>query len=149
MNRVHWLNLQRLVLQGFRTTEKVFKKFLNEHAASLKSLWLSNMEFALVAREEGIACGGSFLSLIHFLRFSLQLENMKFNGTFSNHWDEGWILDWRNRTHNKSCMKYCIERYIVHGGNCPLQPPDKEDEMDGWQEQGDDSWRFEYNLIQQ
>lgn len=150
MNRVHWQILQRLVLQGFRTTEKFFKKFFNEHAASLKSLGLSNMEFALVARGEGIACGGSFLSLIHFLRFSLKLENMKFNGTFSNHWDERWIVDRGNRyTHNKSYMKYWIERYIVHGGYCPLQPPDKEDEIDGWQEQGDDSWRFEHNLIQQ
>lgn len=148
-NRVHWPILQRLVLQGFRTTEKVFKKFLNEHAANLKSLGLSNMEFALVARGDGIACGGSFLSLIHFLRFSLKLENVKFDGTLSNHWDEGWIVDWRNRyTHDKSCLKYWIERYIVHGGHCPLQPPDKKNEADGWKERGDRSWRFEYKLIQ-
>ena len=147
--RVHWPILQRLVLQGFCTTEEVFKKFLNEHAPSLKSLELSNMIFALFGRGDDIACSGSFLSLIQFLRVSLKLEHMKFSGAFTNHWDEGWIVNRGNAyTHDKSCMKYWIERYIVDGGNCPLQPPDKEDEMDGWEEQGDESWSFTYGLIQ-
>lgn len=147
--RVHWPILQRLVLQGFRTTEEVFEKFLNKRAPSLKSLELINMEFALVARGEDITSGGSFLSLIHFLQFSLKLEHIKFSGTFSNHWDEGWIVNRGNAyTHDESCMKYWIERYIVHGGNFPLQPLNKEDKMDGWEEQGDGSWSFEYDLIQ-
>lgn len=43
--RVYWPNLQRLVLQAFKTTENVFKMFLKRHAASLRSLELSHMRF--------------------------------------------------------------------------------------------------------
>lgn len=48
-HRVHWPILQRLVLQGFSTTEKAFSKFLKSHDGSLKALELSNLSFYLSA----------------------------------------------------------------------------------------------------
>lgn len=149
--RVYWPILQRLVLQGFKTTENIIKMFLKRHAASLKSLELSDMSFSLrsPSNDETLdLCGGSFLSLIKFLQASLKLEHVKFDGTLCNNWDEGWVVNWKNEyTNDEDCLKSRIEKFIVHGGDCPMQAPDEEDEDDGWEWQGDESWRYDGRLI--
>lgn len=142
--RDYWRTLHRLVLQGFSTTEKFFKKFLKTHAASLKSLELGNMSFPSLGEKPN----GSFLSLIKFLQSSMKLEHMEFNGTFCNHWDEGWVVNWKNKfTNDEECLKSGIERFIVHGGRCPLKAPDKKLDDDDWRHRGDDSWRYEGGLL--
>lgn len=150
--RNHWPALQRLVLQGFRTTEHQFITFLQRHATSLRSLALSNMEFGLLvgsnARGRELRKGGSFCSLIKFLQLLLKLEHVEFSGTFYNHWDERWIVNYGDdSTDDEACLKSQIERFILCGGRCPLQAPDQNNENDGWHLRGDDSWHYDYRLI--
>lgn len=150
--RNHWPSLQRLVLQGFRTTENLFKTILRLHATSLRSLALSNMEFAHLvgsnANGRELRSAGSFCSLIKFLQLTLKLEHVEFSGTFYNHWDERWIVNCGGEyTNDEGCLKSRIERFIVYGGHCPLQAPDQNNENDGWHLRGDGSWRYDYRLI--
>lgn len=145
-SRSHWPTLQRLVLQGFCTSEVDLRRLLGTHAATLKSLGLSDVDFPPLGRQQE-SSGGSFFSLIKFLKSSLSLEHMEFNGTFCNHWDEGWVVNWRNEyAHDKECLKVDIERFVVYGGECPLKAPDV-DEDESWADQGDDSWRHEPELL--
>lgn len=149
-NRSHWPILQRLSLQAFNTTEKAFRKFLKSHAASLKSLGISNMEFPLLGDyDTEYKSAGSIASLIKFLQSSLKLEHVEFSGSLCNHWDEGWIVNWDNEfTHDEHCLRSHIQRFIVHGGDCPLQRKKKgeDEEEDRWENYGDRSWRYEPRL---
>ncbi|MCJ1265140.1 hypothetical protein MMC22_005015 [Lobaria immixta] len=160
--RSRWPVLQRLVLEGFNTTEYAFKRFLKSHAASLKFLGISNMEFPLLGDgDTEQQPTGSIVSLIKFLQFSLNLEHVEFSGTLCNHWDEGWVVNWDNEfTHDEHCLRSRIQRFIVHGGDCPLQrdekgkddEDDEDDEYDdyyddGWEHYGDRSWRYEPRLM--
>lgn len=75
----------------------------------------------------GKKSNGSFLSLIKFLQSSLKLEHVELNGNFCNHWDEGRVMNWKKKLANdEECLNSGIERFIVHGGSCPLEAPDKE-----------------------
>lgn len=147
--RVYWPILQRLVLQGFCTTENIFKMFLRLHAASLKSLELSNMSLSTPDYLDSAKFpyyNGSFLSLIEFLQSSLKLEHVEFYGTLCNYWDEGWVVS--EYIDEEQCLKSHIKRFIVYGGDhCPLQAPDTRNKHDGWDTRGDKSWRHECRLL--
>lgn len=143
-NRTHWPNLQRLVLQGFCTTEDRLEAFLAGQTYSLISLGLSNMEFELPTKGR-LRSSGSFFSLIRFLRSSMRLEHVKFSGTFCNHWDEAWVVIWGGRyADDQECLKSRIEKFIVYGGQFPLQVPI---DSAGWKSLGDNSWSFDHNRL--
>lgn len=150
-NRSSWPNLQRLALQGFSTSEKALKIFLKRHAGTLKSLALSDMKFPLLAPLDSMKSpksGGSIWSLVLFLS-SLKLEHVEFNGTLSNDYDEGWVVNQEQKyTSARRFLLFKIRNFVVHGGECPLEGLDPEDEDDEWRLRGDESWRFEFGLLQ-
>lgn len=138
-----WMSLKRLVLQGFCTTESEFRTFLESHL-ELKFLGLSNMDFSLIEMHKFRVPGGSFCSLIRFLHSTMDLDYVKFSGTFCNHWDERWIASWDKKYEDDpTCLKSRIESWIVYSGVCPLEAPDQNDE---WHLRGDASWRYDYNV---
>lgn len=61
-DRSCWMSLERLVLQGFGTTEHELKTFLESHL-ELKFLELSNMDFTLIKMHRFSVPSGSFCSL--------------------------------------------------------------------------------------
>jgi hypothetical protein len=162
---VQWNHLQHLSLQAIAATEGGLRSLLLTHSASLRSLDLSNMKL----RDTDIpdqTQRGSWIHFIHFLSKELSLKHIRFDGCFSNSWDEGWVTrdaDYEMRfgaTHftpyPDNCLKYRIESYITHGGVSPFtarmgKKTNYEDYSSHglpWSFDEDVSWRFEHHLVQ-
>lgn len=99
------------------------------------------MELELLTAADGRSVGGgSFLSLITFLQSSMKFERVEFNRILRNCLDERWIVYGgkadKDRDDEK-CLRSRVEKFIVYGGQCPLQVPG-----DGWAAQEDWSWRW-------
>jgi hypothetical protein len=111
---------------------------------------------------------GSWIHFIQFLNEVMSLERVRFDGCFSNKWDEGWVThdaDWERdfgivrvpKQYSADCLKFRIEHFITHTGPCPFTPQTAEDDEDSedydehglpWVFEEDDSWEFERRLIQ-
>lgn len=161
---IQWKHLRSLSLQAITATEGCLRSLLLRHGSSLRSLELSNMELG-DADIPGQTRRGSWIHLIHFLSEMLSLEYVRFDGCFSNSWDEGWVTrdaEEERRfgaTHHipyaDDCLKYRIESYITHGGVSPftarIGKKNYEDYFSHglpWSFSEDDSWMFEHRLIQ-
>lgn len=156
---VRWEHLERLSLQAVVTSEICLRRLLESHARTLRSLELSEITF-----EPGLlkkrTVRGSWVNFIHFLSATLTLEHVRFDGCFSNQWDEGWVSRdpederWPGSAnpavpYPADCLKFRIERFITHEGDSPFSPNTYTD--DGWSGDynlpwvfaEDQSWRFE------
>lgn len=134
--------LRRLKLQGLQTSESYLRSFLTRHSSTLRSLKLANMELieGIEADSSMFGSSGSWASIIRFLATDLRLLRMKFKGNFTNTTPQGWCVrlryeNWRccelhvggddpwrrsDAPSGESCLKYRIEKFIVEGGECPL-----------------------------
>jgi hypothetical protein len=162
---IQWKHLRRLSLQAVVTTEGCLRDLLQRHALSLRSLELSNINIEAAAASNKDE-RGSWIHFIHFLSEILSLERIRFNGCFSNLWNEGWVTRdaeekrWLGSTQGftpypDDCLKYRIERFITHGGVSPFAARNGR-RGDGlydyhnlpWIFKEDDSWMFESRLVQ-
>lgn len=162
-----WQYLSKLSLQAVVTTEEFIRDLLSRHANTLRSLELSNIRFKVTTASRKREKQGYWVRFILFLGQDMSLTHIKFNGAFSNSWDEGWTTsDADDRRHHRQvgiptewptdCLKYRIERYITKGAECPFRPRTENDSGDCWDGpsyrlpwvfQEDDSWTFEPRLI--
>lgn len=162
---IQWDHLRRLSLQAVVTTEACLQGLLERHAPSLRSLELSNINLEAAAAPNQDK-HGSWIHIIHFLSEILSLEQVRFNGCFSNSWDEGWITRDAEKKRRfggppglipypDDCLKYRIERFITHGGVSPFaarkgRGADRLYDYCNlpWIFEEDDSWMFEPRLLQ-
>ncbi|KAK9321775.1 hypothetical protein V1517DRAFT_159991 [Lipomyces orientalis] len=162
---IRWEYLRRLSLQAVATTEGCLRSLLQRHARSLRSLELSNIKFedAAIPNQDR---RGSWIQFIHFLRQTLSLEHVRFNGCFSNSWNEAWItrdadderlfdLSGVSAPYPDDCLKYRIERFVTHGGVSPFTARTVKDYENmfpyynlPWTFDEDRSWSFAPPLIQ-
>ncbi|KAH8595330.1 hypothetical protein B0O99DRAFT_511971 [Bisporella sp. PMI_857] len=166
---LQWKHLRSLSLQAVATTEGFLRNLLLRHSESLRSLELSNINLNVAAIPDQYG-RGSWIHFIQFLNETMSLEHIRFDGCFSNLWDEGWVsrdADWERAfgvvcapaQYSKDCLKYRIERFIIHTGPCPFaarmgkvdtESYDAAYDYHGlpWVFEEDNSWRFEHRLIQ-
>ena len=155
VHRTHWPHLTALKLQGISGSEVDLKELLLAHATTLRSLELTHMRLE-PHKFQGIVRHGSWVRLILFLHDSLDLENICFQGRFTNQWNETWLAGDATTTCAPSTLSlqhcdtfmYRIERYVVEGGDFPLPWP-TETEGSSWQHtlidfrpNLDESWEF-------
>lgn len=159
-----WEHLRRLSLQAVVTTEGYLRDFLERHAATLRSLELSNIKLEAVFIA-GQNRHGSWIRFIRFLSETLFLEHIRFNGFFSNMWDEAWLsrdagYEWRELRSSKApvpypadCLKYSIENFVTHDGLKPFTLRTNRDDEGlsphnlPWVFAEDRSWKFEHHLL--
>ncbi|KID81938.1 hypothetical protein MGU_10747 [Metarhizium guizhouense ARSEF 977] len=166
-NEIHWEHLRSLSLQAVVTSEGCLRGLLRRHSQSLRFLELSNIKFKKPAFPLDGFERGSWILFIQFLSEHMSLDDIKFDGCFSNQWNEGWVTHDADRERDfglesvpaqypHDCLKYRIERYITHNGSCPFI--EQTGEVNGefyhyhnlpWVFGEDESWRFDYRLIQQ
>lgn len=146
-HREHWPSLRDLRLGVIATDWTTLHDFLTTHAHTLRSLELSDI--AIAAESASLWKKASWITIIQFLQKSLQLQHVRLEGRLLAPRD-GWI------THNdqhcqaraelfvsddekrENCLRKRIHRYILSGGECPLQSPDRVKP----ENQGDYSWRY-------
>lgn len=149
--REHWPSLKDLRLGGFFTDWKTLRELLITHANNLCSLELSSI--FIVAGQAPLAAGSescSWVSVIQFLRKSLQLSYVRLDGQLSAPGEEWWIRDDSqhqglgeliindDRESAEECLRDRIHQYILKGGEeCPLRPPG----TNGSENRGDYSWK--------
>ncbi|KID83164.1 F-box domain, Skp2-like protein [Metarhizium guizhouense ARSEF 977] len=163
---VYFKHLRSLSLQALATPEAHLRSILKRHCESLHSLELSNMEFKknAVKDEHG---RGSWVLFIEFLNREMSVDHVKFNGTFSNSWNEGWVarsdsnrtksaFDGSRSQYSNDCLLYRIEQFVTGGGTYanPFTTRSLEDDYDysyghnlPWKFEADESWYFEGRLL--
>lgn len=154
-DKMCWESLRRLSLQAVVSTEEYLRSLLQRHAKSLRFLELSDIKF-----EKATQTGeyGSWIQFIIFLNHVMLLEYVRFEGSFSNAWNEWWIVgdagsyagEDRRLHYPDDCLKFQIERFIIHDGPCPFIPKklatNKESDNDHglpWDFKPDLSWKLE------
>lgn len=158
-----WEHLRRLSLQAVVTTEGCLENMLAKHDATLRSLELSEINFE-VETIGGQTQHGSWIRFISFLSETLSLEHVRFDGCFSNMYDEAWVSreadeQWQPGSsiapvpYPADCLRFRIERFVTHDEVSPFAPKTSTDNR-GWSEYNlpwvftqDRSWRFEGRLL--
>jgi len=163
----YWEHLRELSLQAVMTTEDYLRDILSKHANTLRSLELSNIDFANPSGENSPQ--GSWINFFEFLNQSMALEHARFEGTFSNGYDEAWSsfshpddsLETVDLPHNykrdpqlrhpPDCLKYRIERFVTREGPFPfvriVNFDQDNDHVGIWEVNSDASWAFEHTLL--
>ena len=148
VERSHWPSLKDLRLGGLNCDEAGLKDFLLTHTATLKYLELLDIKLI----RSGTPAIPSWISVIQFLSESLQLRYIRLDGRLvapQELWitrDEEFFLEHYKddpsyvHEHHPNDLRSRIERYILHGGQCPLKlPPSGSDLLHGF---GDSSWYY-------
>jgi hypothetical protein len=120
------VKLQKLRLKYFETTESVVINILRNNAQTLRVLDLQDMH---------LHPQGSWVSIFDsFRRDQTCLQSAKFRGTFCDSigpirvarqgkiivgYDNGWNFD------NFATLGLRLEKFLIHGGSCPLLHSDK------------------------
>jgi hypothetical protein len=129
------VNLQKLRLEYFDTSETFFTHTLRANALTLQELGLVDM---------CLESQGSWIRIFKFLRrHHTQLRSVTLSGNFGDSvcsiWDphpfqhpvEVSSLENKWSFRNIPSLARRLERYLVHGGPCPLLNTDKEGVMLG------------------
>jgi hypothetical protein len=129
------VNLQKLRLEYFDTSETFFTHILHANAPTLQELGLVDM---------CLESQGSWIRIFKFLhRHHTQLRSVTLGGNFGDSvwsiWDphpfqhpvEVSSLENKWSFRNIPSLARRLERYLVHGGPCPLLNTDKEGVMLG------------------
>ena len=155
---VHYHSLNRLSLSKIRVPQTDLTDFLTLHAPTLRSLELRDVEFEL-KKVRGEICADSWVGMIHFLQRHMNLTNVNLASWLSNGGDEIWCSSFRHFPEDsdlddsmsekslecpiENTLKYRIEKFIVEGGECPLDIPHEREHEDPeiyWTEIGDETW---------
>ncbi|KID93708.1 hypothetical protein MAJ_10328, partial [Metarhizium majus ARSEF 297] len=164
---VYLKHLRSPSLQALVTPEAHLRSVLKRHCETLRSLELSRMELEKNAVEDEHG-RGSWVLFIGFLNREMSLDHIKFDGTFSNSWNEGWIgrsdsnstesaFDESRSQYSDDCLLYRIERFVTGGSAYPnpFTTRSLEDDNDyfyghnlPWKFEMDVSWYFEGRLVQ-
>ena len=155
---IHYRSLTRLFLCGLRTSQTTLTNFLTLHAPTLRSLKLSDIEFGW-KKVNGEICVGSWTTMIHFLQQHMNLTNVALDSYLSNRWDQTWFSRYNDEPSNapiddgplckpmfENTLRYRIEKYVLEGGDCPLDVPrgrEHEDPAIYWTEIEDHTWVFQ------
>lgn len=130
------VSLHSLSLESIVTSEECLRALLLRHSSSLRKLQIPWFEFR---EDEG--SGGSWIDFIIFVHENLRLEKVRFTGPLSNGADKSWqTWDYEMPKDisstdkvllrsiaapddcDENCLKYKIERFISHRGQCPFTP---------------------------
>ena len=155
---IHYCSLTRLFLCGLRTSQNTLTNFLTLHAPTLRSLKLSDIEFGW-KKVRGEICVGSWTAMIHFLQQHMNLTNVALDSYLSNRWNQAWFSRYNDEPSNapiddgplckpmfENTLRYRIEKYVLEGGDCPLDVPrgrEHEDPAIYWSEIEDHTWVFQ------
>ncbi|KAL2042655.1 hypothetical protein N7G274_004414 [Stereocaulon virgatum] len=126
--RDHWPSLHDLKLGFISSEQSILQTLLITHAPTLRSLELSNIRLDPL-KGDGTPDPSSWGSMLQFLRTSLQLKNVQFDGmldackeTWITHDDEYYKA--RHIALVKSpeevTLRDRIENFVLKGGSCPL-----------------------------
>ena len=136
--RRHWPCLETFRATGIWASDSALRKFLGAHAGTLRSLELGDANIY-----EGVS-EGTWVAMITFLQQNLDLTHIQLDSMLGS--DHGL---WLTRTEQyyelhpdelprpiipfpQDCLRKRIERYVLHGGKCPLRMiDDTEIQMSG------------------
>jgi hypothetical protein len=150
-------HLQSFSIEGVKAPYNFLLTFLSNHSQTLRSVKLSHISLwdpapQLLQSDDSDTAApkpntGSFFALFWFMRRTLSLEQVKFNGSLCNASSGVYSsseLDRRGKAWKHDCIKYKIERFITKGKEWPLfwEEGDKGDYMDEYATQGDYSWKW-------
>ena len=111
-----WSSLRRVDFGSMGATEDILINFFERHAATIRDLSLSRFKITQ----------GSWASALPRLQSILALYRVNISGYISSEeLKEYWYLDDGPGMHQweASRTKRAIERYLLHGGECPLHRP--------------------------
>ena len=119
-NCCSWPNLAHLKLDGFRTLEESLRALLITHASTLKSLVLNDLAFVPKAFDkDGPPSISLWISLIHFLQQSLDLEKVSLMGAERTRCLGSRVYAGPDWISNFSPVIKRLEKYIIHRGEYP------------------------------
>ena len=158
----HLRCLHSLSLTAVKATEKHLRNLVQTHSQTLRSLQLSNIDFVKAATADEFG-PGSWIRFIQFLHDQASLHHVRFDGQFTNGWNEAWVTydagcqgtvssgrDRAPRQYAQHCLRYRIERYVTARGANPFVAKNKTYAYAyhlPWDIQEDASWRFEGRLL--
>ncbi|KID81470.1 F-box domain, Skp2-like protein [Metarhizium guizhouense ARSEF 977] len=160
-------NLRRLSLEALVTSEAHLRGVLRQHRRTLRSLELSTIIFKRNACPDEYG-SGSWVLFIEFLNREMDLDHVEFDGSFSNSWNEGWVVtrdvdhDIKNSSFDEIPPRSSDDRLLdrikrlITGGNTHANPftarsPDDHYSYGHnlpWAIKSDKSWYFEERLLQ-
>lgn len=119
-----WPSLAHLKLDGFRTLEDPLRLLLSTHAFSLKSLVLNELAFvpplsAATFDKDGPPSTALWISLVHFLQHSLQLEKVSLMGAERIRCLGSRVYAGPDWISNACPLIKLFEEYIIHRADFP------------------------------
>lgn len=144
--------LKRLMLRSMSCHEATLRTIIVRNAETLRSLELGCI-YLLNEETSGRESGPSWVSTIRFLQSTLKLNHVMLDGYLANGKNESWKTHPleacpaetdtdSNLYHGENSLRSRIERYILHGGECPISG----DNFSNWEREwvkdkkGDHSW---------
>lgn len=153
-NGLYWNRLRILSLRAMTAAEASLRTFLQNHAATIRSLELSDIIFNpnILPDQSG---PDAWVHFIQFLEQEMSLESVRFDGFFSNlRAGEGWLTHDADLTdpsvrYSDDCLKYQIERFITHEGPLPFGDMDEPHYLGDWRwvYQDDISWQYVLDFL--
>jgi len=147
--------LKRLMLQSMSCRKTTLQTIILHNAETLRSLELG---WIYLLNDSGTDDwpGPSWVTTIRFLQSTLKLNYVALNGQLANGKNENWKTHSLEACpaetdtdlelyHGEESLRCRIERYILHGGECPLSSDDFS-EIPTWErrwtvvKRGDHSW---------
>lgn len=130
-NRTQWPSLHKVRFVMVSTRFGLFKSFLEAHAQTLRSLELSGMELYRSPQDQNDPAA-PWVSVVQLLRETPNLTHVSFEDVLSSDSEKWFEHDYAY--HGHSYISRClsrkeVERYILHGGENPLQFPGLTEEL--------------------
>ena len=126
--REHWPSLNDLKLGFISTEQSILQTLLSTHAPTLRSLELSNITLDPM-KGDGTPDPSSWRSMLQFLQTSLQLQNVRFDGSLDACM-EIWVThddEYYKARHipfvkdpEEVTLRDRIKHFVLKGGSCPL-----------------------------
>lgn len=143
--------LKRLMLRSMSCHEATLRTIILRNAATLRSLELGRI-YLLNEETSSTEVGPSWVSTIRFLQSTLKLNHVMLDGYLANGKNESWkthpleacrtkIDTDSNLYHGENSLRSRIERYILHGGECPISG----DNFSNWEREWVEAKRGDYS----